>query len=71
MTREINVHKRIIHKNVINFYAAWKEYYSVFIVIEWASGVRQKMGGLAEGLRGAMEWASGVRQDWVPLGGFK
>lgn len=41
VSREIQLHTKLAHASIIGMYAAWKDRSFVYMVLEWAPGVRQ------------------------------
>ena len=40
VAREVQLHSRLCHDSIIAMYAAWQDKDYVFILLEWAAGVR-------------------------------
>ena len=50
MAREIQLHTRLCHETIIAIYAAWEDPHYVYMLLEWAAGVRGG-GGAGAGAR--------------------
>ena len=44
VSREINLHCSLVHESVIAMYAAWKDDHLVYMALEWAAGVSERIG---------------------------